>query len=90
MVMSRTKNKFKTKADYGYNSKGLDRKLRRVVCYSYCDIHHLNPETPWKYGKPERDYQTDRLKGLKKANTGRFRAYLKREAKREIREEFEE
>jgi hypothetical protein len=87
--MSRTKNKFKEKAEFGYK-KGLDRKLRRIVCYPCYDISHLNPETPWKYGKPERDHQTDRLKGLKKANTGKFRAYLKRDAARKIREELEE
>jgi hypothetical protein len=94
--MSRTKNKFKPSAEGSnlfrdYKKRGLNRKLRQATgTNSGIRIVICDPYTPWKYGKPERGFQSDRNKGRRKVYGKKFRRYLERDAAREIMEELEE
>lgn len=90
--MSRTKNKYEKLSKYYHKRGGLDRKLREATRSTYGPTWagHFGDNPEYKYGKPERDRQTDRLKRENKAFNKRFRRYLERDAAREIREELGE
>ena len=96
MTMSRTKNKWREATEnssiYKHHKKrGLNRKLRQASKgISELSIIKCDPDTPWKYGKPERYSQTDRRKGAKRISNKHFRQFLKNDALREIKEDLEE
>lgn len=93
MTMSKTKNKWKDKYKFDRNSRRYNGKLRDIALGGiiYVGISTHCGDTPsYKYGKPGRDSQTDRLKGLKRVMTRQFRNYIKQESKQKIQEELEE